>query len=466
MKKIIKKVIIFALSLISLNTSILSEILQPKHNLQLSIDFARFFGDEERIFLETYYSIRTDEITYVFDNDKYVGGVNIFLQIREKESIIEAQEWTVPSVEVDTNIIKVGKTLVGLKAFFLKPGNYSISIVAVDFNNPERKDSLYYPLQVAQFPDDRDAISDIELCSSIKQIPKDDNNIFYKNTLEVIPNASLLYGSGLPIIYYYFEAYNLLNEPKTENYIVRTSIIDAFGKEVFFAEKSKNRKNNSSVEVGTVNTTTLKGGTYVFKAEILDTVKKTAAVAAKRFFVYKPSQSDSLVTLSGGAFVTGEYAVMSEDEIKYEFEVASYISTEAEKKQFSNLVELDAKRKFLYDFWKRRDIDPMTQENEFKTEYMKRVSYANENFTSAFRKGWNTDRGRVYIVYGPPDDIERYPSSYDAEPYEIWNYNSLQNGVIFIFIDRTGQGDYRLVHSNHRNELQDETWYSKIKKAR
>ncbi len=461
-----KKTIILIFSLIFLNLTTLSEIIQPKNNLQLSIDFARFFGDEERVFLETYYSFRTDEITYVLDNEKYVGGVNIYLQIKEGEKIIESQEWTVPSVEIDTNIIKVGKTLVGLRAFFLKSGTYSMSILAVDFNNPDRKDSIYYPLHIAQFPQDRDAISDLELCSSIKQIPKDDNNIFYKNTLEVIPNASLLYGSGLPIIYYYFEAYNLLNEPKTDKYIVRTSIIDAMGKEVFSTEKTKNRVNNSSVEVGTVNTTTLKGGTYVIKAEIIDTVKKTSAVSAKRFFIYKPSQTDSMVLLSTGASVTGEYAVMTEDEIKYEFEVATYIMNDAEKKQFSNLIELDAKRKFMYDFWKKRDIDPMTQENEFKSEYMKRVSYANENFTSAFRKGWSTDRGRVYIVYGPPDDIERYPSSYDAEPYEIWNYNSLQNGVIFIFIDRTGQGDYRLVHSNHRNELQDETWYSKIKKAR
>lgn len=461
-----KKLFLLIAGLILINSTLYTDILKPKQKLQLDIDFARFFGDEEKVFLEIYYSVRTNEITYILENEKYIGGVNIFLKIKDAEKVIEEQEWTVPSVELDTSIIRFGKTLVGLRSFFLSPGNYQMSIVTVDFNDSTRIDSISYPLQINIFPTDRDAISDIELCSSIRQIPKDDKNIFYKNTLEVIPNASLFYGSGLPIIYYYFEVYNLLKDPNTTNYIVRTSIIDAYGKEVHKSEKLKNRINNSSVEVGSVNTTTYKGGTYLFKAEIVDTLKKTSAVAMKRFFLYKPSKADSMVSLSTGVTVSGEYAIMTDEEIKYEFNVATYISTDEEKKQFNNLTDLDAKRKFLYDFWKKRDIDPITPENEFKIEYMKRVEYANDNFTSSFKKGYITDRGRVYIVYGPPDDIERYPSSYDAEPYEIWNYNSLQNGVIFIFIDRTGQGDYRLVHSNHRNELQDETWYNKVKKAR
>lgn len=461
-----KKNLILIFSLLLIVSDLFSDVLQPKQKLQLDIDFARFFGDEERVFLELYYSVRTDEITYILENGKYIGGVNVFLKIFDGEKVLEAQEWTVPSVEVDSSLITIGKTLVGLRAFFLKPGNYQMSVVTVDFNDSTRIDSMIYPLQINMIPSDRDAISDIELCSSIRQIPKDVNNIFYKNTLEVIPNPSLLYGDGLPIIYYYFEAYNLLKDSRTTNYLVRTSIIDAYGKEIQKSEKFKNRINNSSVEVGSVNTTKFKSGTYVFKAEIGDTLKKTSAVALKRFYIFKPSKTDSLISLSSGVFVSGEYAVMTAEEIKSEFDYATYISTDEEKKQFNSLTDLDAKRKFLYDFWKKRDLNPTTPENEFKIEYMRRVEFANDNFSGSFKKGFSTDRGRVYIVYGPPDDIERYPSSYDAEPYEIWNYNSLQNGVIFIFIDRTGQGDYRLVHSNHRNELQDEAWYNKIKKAR
>jgi hypothetical protein len=72
--------------------------------------------------------------------------------------------------------------------------------------------------------------------------------------------------------------------------------------------------------------------------------------------------------------------------------------------------------------------------------------------------GWRSDRGRVYILYAEPDEIERFPSSENAKPYEIWYYHQIEGSVQFIFVDRTGFGNYRLVHSTKRGELQDEEW--------
>jgi hypothetical protein len=74
------------------------------------------------------------------------------------------------------------------------------------------------------------------------------------------------------------------------------------------------------------------------------------------------------------------------------------------------------------------------------------------------RDGWQTDRGRVYLLYAEPDDVQRFPSSDNGKPYEIWNYNQIESGVVFVFIDRNGFGDYQLVHSTKRGELQDESW--------
>ncbi len=459
--------LIIIISLFSLLTiNLFGQIISPKHNLQLNVDLTRFFGDESNVLLETYYSFRTDELSYIFNDGMFSGGINISVEIKQAENILEKDNWTVPSSAADSATVTIGKTLVGVRKYFLKSGEYDFKIIATDINDKDRVDSLRFPISISLFPTDREAISDIEICSSIKQIPKDDNNIFYKNTLEVIPNPSLLFGPGLPILYYYLEGYNLLHKESSEEYLLKTSVLDATGKEIITHEKNKKRVNNSSVEIGTINTSSLKGGTYTLKITISDTVRRTAAVSAKRFFIYKPGHIDSLHTLSSGGMVSSEYALMSDTDIHDEYEILSYIITDGEKKQFGKLTELDAKRKFLYDFWKRRDIDPSTKINEYKEEYMKRVEYVKQTYSASFKKGWKTDRGRVYIVYGPPDDIERYPSSYDAEPYEIWNYNSIQNGVIFIFIDRANQGDYRLCHSNHRNELQDENWYNQIQKAR
>jgi hypothetical protein len=105
----------------------------------------------------------------------------------------------------------------------------------------------------------------------------------------------------------------------------------------------------------------------------------------------------------------------------------------------------------MYEFWRRRPDSP-------REEYLKRVAYSNNNFQVMGREGYKTDRGRVYIVYGPPDDIERHPNDSNARPYEIWTYNNIQGGVIFVFVLRQIGGEYELVHSTHRNELHDENW--------
>jgi len=123
---------------------------------------------------------------------------------------------------------------------------------------------------------------------------------------------------------------------------------------------------------------------------------------------------------------------------------------------------VDAKRKLLYEFWNRRDDDPSTPGNLRKSEYFKRVDYSNEHFRNAFRDGWKTDRGRVFIVYGPPDEVERHTNEVDTKPYEVWTYNSIQGGVEFVFGDRSGFSDYVLLHSTHRDELHDENWMQQL----
>ncbi|HSD62676.1 MAG TPA: GWxTD domain-containing protein, partial [Ignavibacteriaceae bacterium] len=97
-----------------------------------------------------------------------------------------------------------------------------------------------------------------------------------------------------------------------------------------------------------------------------------------------------------------------------------------------------------------------------KKEYFGRVEKANKLYTNIQRKGWKTDRGRVLLLYGDPSEIERYPNQVDTKPYEIWHYNDLEGGVIFIFADLTGFSDYQLVHSTKRGEIQDVDWQNRI----
>lgn len=100
-------------------------------------------------------------------------------------------------------------------------------------------------------------------------------------------------------------------------------------------------------------------------------------------------------------------------------------------------------RKVLWDeFWKEKDPTPDTEENEFYDEHVRRFDTANVRFGAPQTAGWKTDRGRIYIIYGEPDQIESYPYDADRDATEVWYYNSL--GRRFVFVDELGFGDYRL----------------------
>ena len=104
--------------------------------------------------------------------------------------------------------------------------------------------------------------------------------------------------------------------------------------------------------------------------------------------------------------------------------------------------ESERAKRFL-SFWKKRDPTPVTERNERMEEYYYRIAHANREYGN-FAKGWQTDRGQVFILYGEPDYITRHSYSFgSSKPYEVWTYNSF--GRRFIFIDRTGVGDYQLL---------------------
>ncbi len=125
-------------------------------------------------------------------------------------------------------------------------------------------------------------------------------------------------------------------------------------------------------------------------------------------------------------------------------EDAVYIIAPEERAAFLRLDTDEERNKFIEQFWLRRDPTPGTAANEFKEEHYRRISYANERFASSV-PGWKSDRGRIYIMYGPPDQIESHPQH--AVPFEQWFYNHIEgvgDRIVIEFEDRTGTGDYKL----------------------
>lgn len=137
----------------------------------------------------------------------------------------------------------------------------------------------------------------------------------------------------------------------------------------------------------------------------------------------------------------------------------SYIISEEELATFNRLSTNEEREQFIEQFWLRRDPTPDTVENEFREEHYRRIAYANERFASGI-PGWKTDRGRIYIIWGPADEIESHPSggSYHRPheegggstatfPFEKWRYRRLEglgNDIQLEFVDPSGSGEYRL----------------------
>ncbi len=434
--------------------------LLGQNPLRINVDYTSFKYDASRNYVEIYYSFQYNQLKLIKDESAFKGGlvVQVLLKYPNKDSIIQGKAWKIPIEIKDTSEIDPNKNLVGATAFLVEPGKYQFILIARDLNDFSRFDSLMVPALINPVPEDRLWLSDVQLCSNIYQ-SNNRESIFYKNTFEVIPNPSLIYGLGLPVLYYYAEIYNI-NTISTDKYVVEWKIYDSFGNAVKSGRKLRMKTPaNAVVEVGTVNLSNLPSGTYRFVLTAIDTSQNKGVSSVKRFYVYNPNITPTdTFQIAKGHDLTSEYVGMSESELDKEFSMARYIATPEEVNRYKQLKGEEAKRRFLIEFWQKRDPDKTTPINEMKIEYFKRVEYANRHFSVGNKEGWRTDRGRVYIMYGPPDEYERHPSEVDSKPYEIWYYHNIEGGVEFVFVDKSGFSDYILVHSTKRNELRDDNW--------
>ncbi|MBN1349168.1 GWxTD domain-containing protein [candidate division KSB1 bacterium] len=133
-----------------------------------------------------------------------------------------------------------------------------------------------------------------------------------------------------------------------------------------------------------------------------------------------------------------------------------YFLSDEDKKAYGQLTG-GGRRRFFINFWNSLDPNPNTYKNEFWVEYFKRIEYSNNHFTAGFKTGWKTDRGRIAIKFGIPDDRRQYSVTVNTRPYEEWHYYR-EEGKRFIFIDEEGTGQYRLIYSSDDTEFTDPDW--------
>jgi GWxTD domain-containing protein len=435
--------------LISFNAGLRSEF-------RFDYDYCVFKSEDARLYLEFYYSFYQNQLQFIKTSDGFEADGYLNIQIIDKSDgqTKVQQTYKVPITVPDTSGYNRNNNLTGQVNYLIDSGQYSVKITVKDYNSQTDSSVFEDNLSLSRFSESKVALSCIQISNGIEQT-NDSKNIFYKNTLEVIPNPLRLFGSNLSTLYYYYEIYNLNKNTISDNCTIVSEITDLNDVVIKTKEKKYTVKNNSKVEIGIFNISDLKTNPYKLIIKVLDDKNAEVIRNQKKFLIFNADSSIVTDNVKEN-YQISDFANISGEDLDKEFAYAVYIATDKEKNQYENINNVEGKRKFMYEFWKSRDVT--------RKDYFQRIIKANNNFHYDFTEGWKTDRGRVYMIYGEPEDIERYPYESDKRAYEIWHYNSIQGGVIFVFVDMgNATGNYGLVHSTARNEFRNDNWEIKLR---
>jgi len=435
----------------------------PPEKFNFSFDIAKFRAQQDFVLVEIYYSIFRNYLNFIQEQNHWKASFSLRAEIWQKDSLLATDQWTNVTYVDSLEHITAGQKLFGMGYFAVKPGKYWLKVTLADDNSTSEK-TIELELIIDPIPQEKLTISDIELATQLNL--SDERTRYYKNGYMVIPNPDQFYGTGMPMLMFYSEIYNLTYDSNvdTGNYSVQYRVLDSDGQIVReFPAKIRKKPGKSAVEASGMNIISFRSGTYFLELEVNDLEVNESVSKQKKFFIYR--EGDLAISDSVAQRLTEEklrasveriYKNMSDANLNEEFDAAAYIATKEEKGIFKTL-DISGKQSFLLEFWQKRDTTPETPQNEFRDNYLTLVNTANKEF-SGFRKGYKSDRGRVLLVYGVPDEIERFPLNMQHKEHQIWKFFSIQGGVIFIFVDKQGFGNLELVHSTARGELTDPDW--------
>lgn len=459
MKNIIK--VLFVVIFVLYSNSLFSD-----NRFNFQYDYSLFKGAEGNSIVEFYYSFYKKGLVFTFADGNYNAQAKIDMDIFKKSTneLVFSQTYLIPTSVSDTSGSNLDNNLVGQLNYQIEPGEYVMKIYASDANNSFNVDSTTTELSAESFGAGL-KISEIELSSDII-INGDNKSIFYKNTLEVIPNPNSIYGNNMNTFYYYYELYGLNPENISDEFYILSEIKDPNKENIFLknVKKVPSITSEDIVQYGSFMIDSLPTSKYILSISIVDNKNTVKTTRDKSFWIYNSNISQDFTVSDDEEFLRSPYANMREDLLEKEYEITTYIRTDRESNIYDKLTNIGEKRKFMYDFWKNRDTNPSTPQNEFKIDYVTRVLEADATFKEPYREGWKTDRGRIYVLYGKPDDIERFSFEANKKSHEIWTYEKVEGGATCVFVERNpeGSGYFDLIHSTIRTEIRNDNWESEL----
>jgi GWxTD domain-containing protein len=366
-----------------------------------------------------YFQIINDDLTFVIKNDIYSAEVkfDIYLTSKENNYVFNrtiSKEITTASFE-ETNSRQLTNTYE--TTIPVKPGNYELVLTALDKNN-NKQVNRKINFQVLDIKEKDFLLSDIIFFEKYEM----DSTLRVKS---FEPNLTNNFSSRDQYFYFYFAS---LQKDPTDTLLIEYTIRNPEG--LLSQYNQYTVSNNSHFNEHFIRINRHQFNQSRYELEVTGTYKNKAIKARKRFTFFWTETPESPQDLDQALRQLG------------------YIP-EADSIGWALKQNYEDRLAYFKRFWKRMDPNPETEKNELMEEYYLRVNMANQNFSTLNQDGWQTDKGRIFIKFGEPDDIERHPFEIDSKPYEIWRYYTLRK--TFVFLDRSGFGDYYL-HPNYLDE--------------
>lgn len=337
---------------------------------------------------------------------------------------------------------------VDLKRFEIEPDSFDMTITIRDLDSNE-VGIVLQPLAVRGFSHNF-SLSDLFFISHVQKA--DQQSVFEKNGILMlpIPSRNFSVSDEQKNAYIYYEINHMeFPSDRPSFYRLQLSVKDLSGKDVFTQSHDAIRKSAStSSRIEVVPLQDIPGGIYKCEVRITDLESRQSREASGYF------------RISSGAGDDTPVLPMAEKDVQKYYDQIKYITTHQQQQTFKQL-NAAGKQRFLLAFWKSKDPTPGTSRNEFMEEHFRRIAYCEENFAG----GINSDRGRIYIQYGPPIDVTRRASfAASGKASEIWTYN-FDGTTEFDFVDRNGDGRFVLINSTSPDEIHNPDWQQEILRA-
>lgn len=429
------------------------------------VEPVRFYTLEGEPYVELFLGVDATSVVYVPADPGYQGVVDFTLVLKNKADqpvYADKFRFALPPVP-DTQHVQRQRIYMDVRRLRLAPGLYTLEVEARDPHQQPRPQIVKAITQFEAPPPARGFFySDLlfarhirrDTASSVYQRHGLALDLWIANGFLVDPDTLFVYGE-------LYRVDSLTAEP----YYVRVRVLDAqLSKEVpeLTLRQRPRRPGPFDVFYFPLSVRSLPSGVYLAQVELCRNDGEVLASWYRRFSIF--STREPLVEAS-----EAEYDALygfPESQLDELLGASMYLATPVEKSFMKTLRSLEDKKRFFVAFWKKREGKP--GQLSFK-EFRQRFEYAQQHFKSSLRPGWKTDRGRVFIQYGPPNDMQFFYNEPDKYPYQIWTYNQLgaQAQVFFVFYDPDLiTGEYPLLHSNKLGEIQNRNWRAFLLRAR